>query len=138
MARIQAGKAITRRGAYSTVKIAVVSDDGKYISMHFGQAKQYVVLTVEDGKVVNREVRDRSALVHTQPGHQHGHGHDHNAMANAISDCQVLLTGGMGRPAYESMTRAGLETIVTDLREVDEAVQAYLSGTINNRMDRLH
>lgn len=121
-------------------KIAVVSDDGVHLSMHFGKAKEYVVLTVEDGQVVNREVRDRSSLVQGHHDHQHGHGHghDHGAMARAISDCQVLLTGGMGRPAYESMKRAGLETIVTDIREIDRAVQAYLEGTIDNRLERLH
>jgi predicted Fe-Mo cluster-binding NifX family protein len=120
-------------------KIAVVSDDGKHLSMHFGKAKEYVVLTVEDGKVVDREVRDRSALVNVPHEHgQGGHGHDHGAMANAIADCQVLLTGGMGRPAYQSMKRAGLETIVTDIREIDQAVQAYLDGTIDNRLERLH
>jgi predicted Fe-Mo cluster-binding NifX family protein len=124
-------------------KIAVVSDDGERLSMHFGKAKEYVVFSVEDGKVTSREVRDRSALVrvhhgHGEGGHQHSHGHDHTAMANAIADCQVLLTGGMGRPAYESMRRAGLETIVTDIREIERAVQAYIDGTIDNRLERLH
>jgi len=40
------------------MKIAVISDDGKTISRHFGRAPYYLVLTVEDGKIVAREQRD--------------------------------------------------------------------------------
>jgi predicted DNA-binding protein (UPF0251 family) len=38
-----------------TMKIAFISDDGKTISRHFGRAAYYVVLTIEDGKVVRRD-----------------------------------------------------------------------------------
>ena len=36
------------------MKIAAVTDDGKTISAHFGRARYYVVVTVEDGKVTER------------------------------------------------------------------------------------
>lgn len=128
------------------MKIAAVSDDGKTVCAHFGQARQYVVLTVEDGKVVGREVRDRTSQLRIvspngeAQSHQHapGHGHDHNAMAAAISDCVAVLAGGMGRPAYASMKANGLEPIVTDIVDIDEAVQAYLSGSLANHTERLH
>ncbi len=34
------------------MKIAAVSEDGVTISQHFGRAPFYVVVTVEDGKIV--------------------------------------------------------------------------------------
>ena len=34
------------------MKIAAVSDDGTTISQHFGRAPFYVVVTVEDGRIV--------------------------------------------------------------------------------------
>lgn len=131
------------------MKIAVISDDGKSISMHFGRAQLYVVVAVEDGKVVSREVRPKAGH-HTfgdhAPGEHHGtgHGYDaasrdkHSQMASNIADCQVLLAGGMGWGAYDSLKGYGIEPIITDIRDADEAVRAYLDGTIRNLSERLH
>ncbi len=129
------------------MKIAAVTDDGKTISAHFGWAQYYLVLTVEDGKVVAREMREKAN--HQQgedhqnhhghgAGEHHHHGHNHGAMAEAVRDCQVVLTGGMGRPAYESLKLYGLEPIITSLRDIDEAAQAFLAGNLRNQVERLH
>jgi predicted Fe-Mo cluster-binding NifX family protein len=59
-------------------------------------------------------------------------------MAAAISDCEVMIVGGMGRPAYASLKARGIEPIITSLRDIDEAVQAYIDGTLDNLMERLH
>ena len=52
------------------MKIAVVTDDGETISQHFGRAQHYVVLTIENGQVTGREMRDKF-------GHRHGAGEPH-------------------------------------------------------------
>ena len=36
------------------MKIAVITDDERTISQHFGRAPYYVVVTIEDGKIVDR------------------------------------------------------------------------------------
>jgi len=130
------------------MKIVAVSDDGDTISQHFGRAPLYVVLTVEEGKIVSRETRQKSGH-HTFAAHQPDtapgqlHGYDagsqvrHANMAEAISDCQVLL-GGMGWGAYESLKGYNIEPIATDVRDIDEAVQLYLEGKLENMMERLH
>lgn len=46
-----AGKRLAS-GEKRSVKIAAVSEDGVTISQHFGRAPFYVVVTVEEGKVV--------------------------------------------------------------------------------------
>ncbi len=128
------------------MKIAAVTDDGKTISMHFGQAQYYLVLTVENGQVVNREMRPKAGHGHGAGGHEHGagghHGPEaenlHTRMASAIEDCEVVLAGGMGRPAYQSVKSRGIEPIITNVRDIDEAVQAYLNGTLQNLVERLH
>lgn len=131
------------------MKIAVISDDGNTVSMHFGRAPLYVVVEVEDGRVIGREVRPKVGH-HTFGDHPHGdqpgapHGYDaasqdkHSRMAGNISDCQVLLAGGMGWGAYDSLKGYGIEPIITDISSVDAAVEAYLDGSIRNLMERLH
>lgn len=59
-------------------------------------------------------------------------------MAEAISDCQVVLAGGMGWGAYEAIQGYGIKPIVTDVRDIDEAVELYLAGRLPNLMERVH
>jgi predicted Fe-Mo cluster-binding NifX family protein len=132
------------------MKIAAVSDDGITISQHFGRAPYYVVVTVQDGKIVAREKREKmghaqfGGETHAEGNDPRGHGYDaaaqsrHARMAAAIADCQVLLVRGMGAGAYDSMRAAGIRPIVTDIPTIDDAVQAYLAGTLVDHVERLH
>ena len=131
------------------MKIAAISDDGVTISQHFGRALLYIVLTVENGKIVNREQRPKSghqnfaATEHqTVPGERHGYDaasqSKHRSMADTIADCQVLLAGGMGWGAYESLKSYNIEPIVTDVDNIDRAAQLYIAGKLPNLMDRVH
>lgn len=52
------------------MKIAAASDDGFNISEHFGRAPYYVVLTVENGVIVDKEKRPKTGH-HTFAAHEH-------------------------------------------------------------------
>jgi predicted Fe-Mo cluster-binding NifX family protein len=134
------------------MKIAAVSEDGVTISQHFGRAPFYLVVTVEDGKIISREKRDK--MGHAQFGGEpheelhgadpRGHGFDpaaqnrHAHMAAAIADCEVLLARGMGAGAYYSIKQAGIRPIVTEEVNIDDAVQAYLAGSLEDHVEKLH
>lgn len=62
----------------------------------------------------------------------------HLQMAEAIGDCEALLCGGMGMGAYQSMLRRGIRPVVTEIRDIDQAVIAYVEGKIVDRVDWLH
>jgi len=138
------------------VKIAVVTDDQTTISRHFGRAHYYLVFTVEDGQVVQQELRAR--LGHDQfqqeEQHDHEHEHDHNhehghgqgqhsqdkhsRMLANIGDCQVLLGAGMGMGAHQSLQAIGVKPVLTDYQEIGAAVQAYLAGELEDQPGQLH
>ncbi len=127
------------------MKIAVVTDDGATVSQHFGRAPYYAVFTVENGQVVAREQREKFAHHHGPGEHHHegehgGPGADatHGQMLSPIGDCQILLAGGMGYGAYQSLQGAGIRPIITDVREIGEAVRQYLSGSLVDHAERLH
>jgi predicted Fe-Mo cluster-binding NifX family protein len=131
------------------MKIAAITDDGTTISQHFGRAPYYMVLSIEDGKIAGCEMRDKLGHKnfsgeHNEEHHGETHGLDaashnrHAQMADAISDCQVLLCGGMGMGAYQSMLQLNIKPIVTDIRNIEAAAQAYLAGSIVDQTDRLH
>ena len=132
------------------MKIAAISEDGTTISQHFGRAPLYVVVTVENGKIKSKEKRDKAGHhtfaggqhPETAPGEKHGYDADaqsrHAQMARSIDDCKVLIAGGMGGGAYDSLKSRGIETVVTDVANIDEAVKLYLDGKLPNLMERLH
>jgi predicted Fe-Mo cluster-binding NifX family protein len=130
------------------MKIAVISEDGNTISQHFGRAPFYVVVTVEDGKIVGKETRDKTghhafaAHPDPAPGERHGYGAGaqsrHDSMMESITDCSVLIAGGMGWGAYDSLRSYNIQPIVTDIETIDEAVKLYLEGELLNLMERLH
>ncbi len=132
------------------MKIAAITDDGKTISQHFGRASYYLVATVEDGQIVNRELREKLGHTHfvnqphlkEQPGQPHGMDavshNKHLQMAEAIADCEALLCRGMGMGAYQSMQARDIRPVVTDIVAIDEAVMAYVGGNIVDQVERLH
>ena len=134
----------------SNIKVAAITDDGNTISQHFGRAAYYLVATVENGKIVQRELRNKIGHAHfanqphveEQPGQPHGMDaashNKHLQMAEAIADCEALLCRGMGMGAYQSMQARGIRPMVTDIAAIDEAVMAYVEGTIVDRVEKLH
>jgi predicted Fe-Mo cluster-binding NifX family protein len=131
------------------MKIAAITEDGKTVSQHFGRAPYYLVLTLEDKKIIDCELR--SKLGHAQfqeEGHhenandRHGFGteadHRHSRMAEAIADCEAILCRGMGMGAYESMKARNIHPVVTDIADIEEAVMAFVNGQIVNHIERLH
>jgi len=132
------------------MKIAVVTDDEKTISAHFGRAQYYVVFTVEDGKVTEQETRPKANHSqftgedhhHDEHGDSHGMDpqsqHRHGMMMETISDCQVLLARGMGQGAHYSLKERGIRPVLTDIQDMQEAVEAHLTGRLIENLGRLH
>jgi predicted Fe-Mo cluster-binding NifX family protein len=131
------------------MKIAVATEDGVTVSQHFGRAPFYVVATVEEGRIVGNERRAKAGHQvfateerHAPKGRQHGYGvasrARHEQMAEAIADCEVIIAGGMGSGAFESMRARGIEPVVTDERDIREAALRYAQGNLPNLMERLH
>jgi len=131
------------------MKIAFITDDGKTISRHFGRAAHYLVVEVKNGQEVSRELREKIGHVHfSDEGQRHeshlGSGMDaashskHQQMAHTISDCEALICGGMGRGAYQSMQTVGIKPIVTDLTDIEVAMQTFLEGKLKDQTEKLH
>lgn len=122
-------------------KIAFVTDDGTTISSHFGRALYYEIVTVENGSVLKRE-RVPKAGHHSfaqSGGHDHGHtDHKHEQMTSSIKDCQLLVARGMGMGARQHLDRLGISVLLTDLKTIDDTINALVAGTAVHNEKRLH
>lgn len=134
------------------MKIAVITEDGKTISQHFGRAPYYLIFTIEEGAIVAKELRDKAGhRQFAQEDHEHGSENDprghgfgthsdakHARMIESIQDCEAIIVRGMGRGAYLAMEQANIRPFVTDLADAEEAVKAYMGGTLEDHTDKLH
>jgi predicted Fe-Mo cluster-binding NifX family protein len=119
-------------------KVAFPSDDGKTISRHLGQARHYYVYTLDSGTAPQMERRDKPAHGSGHDHEHHNHGTKHISMFQPIADCQVLISGGMGQPAYDRLTQMGIEVVMAGEKEIDKALTAYQSGALSTDMRRVH
>ena len=135
-------------------KIAFPTDDGETISAHLGRARVFVVAEYEGEGEARFTERAKPQHGQHQQGpvggiqlhdEQHEH-HDHEphahsgpgGMLSPLTDCQVLIAGDMGQPAYDAAQRLGLEVVLTGQKRITEALAAYRRGEINSDMRRVH
>lgn len=126
-------------------KVAVTSEDGKRVCMHFGQSPYFVIFTIQNNEVVDRELRQNTFTnhmrgkngphAHGQHGHgEHGHGGGHscgNVIKEGLSDINALICGGIGQGAIYRLQKAGVRIFSTQHPDVDASLQALLNGQLS-------
>ena len=132
------------------MKIAFVTDNGVTITQHFGRAGKYLVVETEDGKELSRELRDKLGHTHfhqAEKEHNLGENQAHNNPADhskhvqmmaAIEDCDVVVCGGMGRGAFQSIVSLGKDVFMTNTDDINNALKGYLAGELQNMSDLIH
>ena len=125
------------------MKVAVVSDDGKTVSAHFGMARFYLVYQIEGGQIKGKEVREKAA--HGPGEGHHGPGAPeagervtHQMMLSNVEDCEAVVARGMGAPMYLFLKNSGKKIYITMRELADEAVGDVVGGTVDNRTELLH
>ena len=126
-----------------TYKIAFPTDDGQFINPHFGRAKYFLVLEVEDKVVVNREMRSNDShqgMPHHQHDHHHEHHNDpehqaqqkkaHSRIFEILHDVDILIANGMGPGIYNQLIENGYTVFKTKISSIEDALQAYLKGVL--------
>lgn len=119
------------------MKIAIASDNQKDISSHFGRTRGFVIYEVEDEKILNQEYRLNTFTDHTQ-GHEHGeeHRYNHGPILEALKDCNIVISNGMGRRIYEDLKTKGIDVIVTNETDVNKALNLYINNELDDNPDR--
>ena len=132
------------------MKIAFVTDEGDQVSRHFGRAGKYLVVEVENGQEVGRELRDKIGhqhFSHEENSHEHQdgpHGFDpasqskHASMLSAIDDCDVVICGGMGQGAYQSIVSSGKKVYMVDDLDINQNLEKFLSGDLSSSDALVH
>jgi len=125
------------------MKIAVSTMDGNTVCGHLGRCIAFIVFDTEEGIIKSRELRtnDRTAHAagqcshgdgeHEEHDHAPGHGtHGHAGVIDLLSDCQTVITAGMGRRIMLDLEEAGIEAIIASADDAESTVMGYLNGSL--------
>jgi Mrp family chromosome partitioning ATPase/predicted Fe-Mo cluster-binding NifX family protein len=102
------------------MKIAVASEE-KMVTEHFGHCVNFNIFEIEGGKITKSESL-------SNPGHKPGF------LPNYLNDMgvNVIISGGMGAGAIDIFNEKNIEVIVGASGSAEEAVKAYLAGTLKS------
>ena len=100
------------------MKIAISTESGE-VSPHFGRAPEFTFITIEDNKVVKKDV-------FPNPGHTVG------SIPQFIDDqgAKCIITGGMGPRAVQFFNQFGIDVIMGVSGNIDDTVEKILNGTL--------
>ena len=88
-------------------------------------SKGFLILDVENGKILNSEMRENTFTNHfnhkldneIHHNHEHGSGegehHGHRVLAEGLKDCEYIVSHGMGRRLGEDIISFGIKPFVT-------------------------
>lgn len=108
------------------MKIAFPNENGS-ICPHFGKAPQFSFYEIEDGAIRS------SSIVNTA-----AEGHAARANFLAANAVDLLICGGIGQPAIDGLKEKGIEILNGAQGDIDEAVRAYLAGTLERNPGAVH
>jgi len=123
------------------MKIAIPTDDGTSISEHFGRSAAFLIFEAENGQIKSHEMKtSRQRHSHAQGNCGHGSaGHaqlSHQGILSALDGCEVVICAGMGHKAAQALKASGIAQILfTSAGPVEEAVSAYLAGTLTPKAE---
>ena len=123
----------TKNRKEACMKIGIASNDQTSIAQHFGRTKGFVIIELDGGNIISKDYRENGFTHHVQQAeqkHSGGHGHSHSGILTALNDCEVVIARGMGRRIYEDLRGANIDSLITDIPTVNDALAAYLSGTL--------
>lgn len=119
------------------MKVAIASDDGREISAHFGRTLGFVVFKIENKQIISQEYRPNTFTGHmSHHGGEHNHISTHSAIVEALKDCSVVISNGMGRRLYDDLTDAGIKPIITTERDVQKAIQLFINSELKDNPDK--
>ena len=110
------------------MKLAIGTSDGVSVCDHLARSSGFLVLDVEDGRVVAKSLRQRG---------QDGCG-NHATFVEMLDGCQAVLCGGIGTGAYDALVAHGIQPVIAaGAHSVDDAVALYLAGKLATTTERV-
>ncbi len=108
------------------MKIAVTSQNRKTITEHAGKCRKFWVYDITQQQIAGKELLE---LPLAQSFHESAQTSGPQA-AHPLDGITVLLAGSAGQGLKNRLAQKGIQTLVTTETDPDQAVAAWLNGTL--------
>ncbi len=95
------------------MKIAITSNEGKYIDTHFGKAERILIYEINDSGHTLLEVKNIEKYCSEDPHHKFSHS-KFDVIYNEIKGCSKLYTQKIGPAVAEKFLAKGIVAKITD------------------------
>lgn len=112
------------------MKIAVASQNRKQITGHTGRCRKFWIYQIEQDAVINKEMLE---IAKQQSFHESS-----PLSPSPLDNIQVLIAGDMGTGLVRRLRQKNIRPLITKETNPDQAVQAFLNGTLITEPFELH
>lgn len=129
-------------------KIAFSTNNGRTITGHMGRSKHFLIVTIEDNKVIERAMVENLMKHddHHHHEHEHGHGqghhhdhhhdhghsqHSHSDLVRTLAGCSAVFTRSAGPRLIEELKTHNIKCYFVE----DPDVDTNLEKLINNELE---
>ena len=93
-----------------------------------------LIFTIQGDKITGQVYRNNTFTGHARGLSGQGHEFDRHApILEALKDCKVVISNGMGRRIYNDLQDAGMEVFITDEVNAKVAAEHYLKNQLVNK-----
>ena len=116
------------------MNMAIASDDGVNIASHFGKTKGFLIFNIQGARITEHYYKNNTFTGHARGLSGHGHEIDrHGPILDALKDCKVVISKGMGKKIYDNLQNAGKEIFITEEINAKVAADLYIRDQLVNR-----
>ena len=109
-------------------RIAVGLADPETLCVHLARSSAFLVLEVQDGRVVARTLRPRDTDACGR----------HASFVELLDGCRAVLCGGIGQGAADALSAHGIQPIVVaGKHSPEDAARLFLSGELVTTDERV-
>jgi predicted Fe-Mo cluster-binding NifX family protein len=109
-------------------QIAVATSNGVSLCDHLAKSTAFVVLGVDDGRIVSRTIRNRDD----------GPCGNHKSFVEMLEGCDAVICGGIGQGAFDALSACGIKPVVAaGSFAIDDAAEQYLAGSLATSGERV-
>lgn len=102
------------------MKIAMPYRGGR-VNEHFGQSREFVIYTLEDGKIADSKIINSQDLCH-----------NHDGLAGRLRDegVEVVIAGGIGYSMLDALQAMGLKIVTGASGDAPKVAEDYARGSL--------
>jgi predicted Fe-Mo cluster-binding NifX family protein len=119
------------------MRFAIATDNESEIAAYTGKCRGFVIYDANDGTASRVGFRQNDYTRHVLGESSDASGHDehegddsHGALLDALSDCQAIVTRGMGFRFVADLRNRGITPFVCSAQTVDEAAGLLARGRL--------